>query len=72
VSGLPSGVSLIGISGVTANIAPVGSGYFALPLAGGSLTMPPGQAVNLQFQFLNPGRVALGYSLKVMRTSVAP
>ncbi len=72
VSGLPAGVSLIGISGITANIAPVGNDYFTLPLAGGSLTMPPSQPVSLQFQFLNPGRVALSYSLKVMRTSVAP
>jgi pimeloyl-ACP methyl ester carboxylesterase len=72
VSGLPSGVSLIGINGVTANIPPVGSDYFTLPLAGYSLAVAPGQVVSLQFQFLDPSQKALSYSLKVMRTSVAP
>jgi pimeloyl-ACP methyl ester carboxylesterase len=72
VSGLPTGVALIGISGVTANITPVGSDYYTLPLAGESLTMLPGQVVSLQFQFLNPNRVPLTDSLAVIRTSVAP
>jgi pimeloyl-ACP methyl ester carboxylesterase len=72
VSGLPAGVALIGIDGVTANIAPVGSDFFTLPLAGESLTMTPGQVVSLQFQFLNPNRVALTYALNVIRTSIAP
>jgi pimeloyl-ACP methyl ester carboxylesterase len=72
VSGIPTGVALIGISGVTANIAPVGSDYFTLPLAGAGLTMLPGQVVKLQFQWLNPNRVPLTDSLAVMRTSVTP
>jgi len=72
VSGIPTGVALIGISGVTANIAPVGSDYFTLPLAGAGLTMLPGQVVKLQFQWLNPNRVPLADSLAVIRTSVTP
>ena len=72
VSGLPQGISLIGINGVTTTIAPVGSGYFTLPLTGGSLTMPPGQPLSLQFQFLDPGRVPPSYSLNVVWTSDTP
>ncbi len=72
VSGLPTQVSLAGISGVTANIAPVGSGYFALSLAGYGLTAPPGQPISVEFQFLDPNEVELSYSLKVVRTSVQP
>jgi hypothetical protein len=72
VSGIPTGVALIGINGVTANIAPVGSDFFTLPLAGAGLTMLPGQVVKLQFQWLNPNRVPLTDSLAVMRTSVTP
>jgi pimeloyl-ACP methyl ester carboxylesterase len=72
VSGLPAQVSLAGIDGVTANIAPVGSGYFTLPLAGYGLTTTPGQVMNLEFQFLDPNEVELSYSLQIVRTSVAP
>lgn len=72
VSGLPAKVALSGIDGVTANIAPVGSGYFTLPLAGYGLTTTPGQVMNVEFQFLDPNEVELNYSLKVVRTSVAP
>lgn len=71
LSGLPAGVNLISRSGLTQKVR-IGSPYLALPLVTDGLTLQPGQSVTFNAQFLNPGRVGIGYVPTVWRVSTQP
>lgn len=66
LSGLPAGVTLVSKSGLTEQLAPSGRPYIVMRPAGDGLTMTPGAALNYTFQFLNPTRVNIGYTLDVV------
>jgi len=70
VPNLPAGVTLIN-SGVTQNIAPVGSPFFKLALPDG-ITLQPGASLSRTLQFLDPARTQIAYTPKVFRTSTTP
>ncbi len=63
LDGLSTNATLFGAAGATANTAPLGSPYLAVPLPGG--TLAPGASVNLTLQFTNPTRAAITYVTRV-------
>jgi uncharacterized protein len=71
LAGLPSGVTLVNRSGVSAAAWP-GASFMTLPLSPDGRTIAPGQSATLTLQFLNPNRVTINYTSLIYRTSTTP
>jgi pimeloyl-ACP methyl ester carboxylesterase len=72
LSGLPTGVTLVSKSGLTESQAPLGRPYVLMRPGGDGLSMAAGAQLVYTFQFLNPGRVAIGYTLDVIAGTPTP
>lgn len=72
IKGLTPGVTLVGKSGLTGTIAPVGSPYLLVPLPGEGLSLPAGGSVAFTLNFLNIDRLTIDYTPDVVVTSGNP
>lgn len=72
IKSLTPGVTLVGKSGLTGTILPVGSPYLLVPLPGEGLTLPAGASVTFTLRFLNIDRLDISYTPDVVVTSGNP
>lgn len=69
---LPAEVSLVSKSGSTEQAEPLNRPYVAIPPGANGLTLAPGATRTFVFEFLNPSRAEITYSLAVVSGSESP